>query len=55
MILTKDNLQEWKKELNKIAKPYFGKDFASCLSDDEYLRDYLEEDTNDILIDNLSY
>jgi len=55
MELTKNNLTEWKAELNRIAEPYLGKDFADCLSDEEYLKDYLDEDTEDVLRDNLSY
>lgn len=54
MILTESNLQEWKAELNEIAFPFFGEDFSNCLSDEDYLRDYIGEDTEDVLIDNVS-
>jgi hypothetical protein len=54
MILTESNLKEWKAELNKIAKPYFGEDFADCVSDEEYLKDYLDEDTQDVLRENIN-
>ena len=55
MELTKNNLKEWKKELDKIAESHFGKHFSSHVSDDEYLQDYIGEDTKDVLRDNLSY
>ena len=54
MILTENNLKEWKAELNRIAEPYFGEDFADCVSDEEYLKDYLDEDTQDVLWENIN-
>lgn len=54
MILTENNLKEWKAELSKIAEPYFGENFANCVSDEEYLNDYLDEDTQDVLWENIN-
>lgn len=40
MKLTKENIQEWKAELAKLAEPHYGKDYDKCLSDEDYLNNY---------------
>lgn len=56
MILTENNLTEWKTELKKEASERMGiKDYDGCLSDEEYLEDYIGEDTKDVIMDSISY
>jgi len=40
MKLTKNNLTEWKNELNIQAKDIMGDNYADCLSDEEWLELY---------------
>ncbi|MDD4931812.1 MAG: hypothetical protein PHG66_06755 [Candidatus Colwellbacteria bacterium] len=55
MILTRDNLQEWKKELDKYMEEQTGIcDLSTSCNDDEWLRDYLEEDHEDVVYDQIS-
>ena len=57
MILTKDNLKQWKEQLDKDVKRLsdFDWDLSKTLSDEEWLADYLEEDTEDVVRDEISY
>ena len=53
MNLTKENLQEWKSELNHLAEPHFGKNFANCLSDEDWMAENLGDDTQYVVNENL--
>lgn len=46
MILTEDNLQEWKECLSKEMKEQHNvPDYGNTLSDNEWIKDYLGDDT----------
>ena len=58
MTLTKDNLTEWKKELDRawnkiVPKEWHG--LSKTLSDEEYLEDYIGEDIATVIRDNYNY
>jgi acyl carrier protein phosphodiesterase len=57
MILTQDNLQEWKNQLDidasRITKSFW--DLSQSLSDEEWLRNYIDMDTEDVVRDEISY
>lgn len=53
MELTTENLQEWKAQLNEVAKPHFGNDFANCLSDEDWLKENLGDTPEQVVNQNL--
>jgi hypothetical protein len=57
MVLTQDNLQEWKKQLDIDAGKYSknGWDLSQLLSEEEWLRDYIDSDTEDVVRDEILY
>jgi hypothetical protein len=58
MKLTKTNIKHWKKELDKEAKIRMPKDWqklSNTLCDNDWLTDYLGEDTVDVVSAELSY
>lgn len=42
MLLTKENLSEWKAEVNKVMEQYgkFNNKWTKCLTDDDWLKDW---------------
>ena len=58
MKLKKNNIQQWKEELDKEAKKRMPKDWqklSETLCDNDWLNDYLGEDTVDVVSGELSY
>jgi len=58
MKLTKLNIKQWKKELDSEAKKRMPKDWqklSNTLCDNDWLTDYLGEDTVDVVSSELSY
>jgi len=58
MKLTKLNIKQWKKELDSEAKIRMPKDWqklSNTLCDNDWLTDYLGEDTVDVVSSELSY
>lgn len=56
MILTKENLQEWKAELNrkiKTAINYESDTYSDCLTDEEWINDYEGEDVDQAIEDEI--
>lgn len=49
MQLTKDNIKEWLAELNVKAEPHFGKNFADCITEKEWLEQYEGETVEDCI------
>lgn len=55
MILTKQNIAEWKEALNRYMKHYGSIDnFSQCFSDDEWLREYEGMDSEEVADEELS-
>ena len=56
MKLTEHNLTEWKNEMDEIAKrrmPHGWQALSETLSDDEWIRDYIGEDSENVVLENL--
>lgn len=49
MQLTVENLKEWKKALDKECRRQNWMPFSNCLSDDNWINEYLGEDHIDIV------
>jgi hypothetical protein len=56
MKLTKENLPEWKKEVNKLMteKTGFVGDWCDCCHDNEWLADWEDEEPEDYVIEEIS-
>lgn len=56
MELTKENLQEWKAELDRIMfTKYEVENYSQCKTDDEWLEDYLDRQPEDAESDEVQY
>jgi hypothetical protein len=57
VILTKDNIEEWKKELNEAIEMHLAHDgnYSDCKSDEEWLDDCIGQDAEEIALDEMSY
>lgn len=50
MKLTKENIAEWKKDLDKkMLKKHGFKNYSSCLGDDQWIKDYLGSTPEDVI------
>jgi len=56
MELTKENIEEWKKELDHLAiNSPLRHSFSDTLSDDEWLKENLGDDTTDVIDTEIYY
>jgi hypothetical protein len=55
MTLTKENLSEWKQEVDRMMKDKVGMTLSETRTDEEWLRDCIGEEAIDVVTDELSY
>lgn len=53
--LTRKNIKRWKKELEKVAEPFFGPDFSKSVTNKEWLESYSDTTPYDAVLDNVAY
>ena len=53
MKLTKDNIQEWKQELDKLMLPYYP--LSQTITDEEWLEGYEGDEPESAMEDELFY
>jgi len=55
MVLNKNNIQAWKKELDEKSQDIFGRNYSQCLSDDEWLEGYEDMTPEEAIREDASY